>query len=217
MEEFSKAFEEYLASDYHKRNHAGLKEDGAEVPTPEYVFLNAKRYQKATPPIEYAITLLGKCDTRTVYSYGVRIDNITYSSEELAKYIGEKITVRYYKQNMGFICCYTLSGEHICNAYTAEKLKPLAPMGDISLTEHLKSQKRQIRQMKADREALKMPFEERELQVPELSDEPQKVIALPQDRQWNEQKKKERERQEKFTNEFMRRQAEKALRRIENL
>lgn len=217
MEEFTAAFEDYLAMDYHKRNHSGLKEDGAEVPTPEWVFLNEKRYQKAAPPIEYAITLLGQCTTRTVYSTGIRIENITYSSQELARFIGEKILVRYYKKNLGFVCCYTISGEHICNAYTAEKLNPLAEFGDETLTEHLKSQARQMRQMKADRNALKMPYEQRELQLPELSEEPQKVFAIPQDRQWSEQKKKERERQEQKTTEFMRKQAEKAFRRIENL
>lgn len=217
LEEFSAMFEKYLAEDYHKRNHSGLKEDGAKIPTPEWVFQNEKRYFKAAPPLEYAITLLGECDTRTVYNYGVRIENVTYSSEELARFIGEKILVRYYKKKMGFICCFTLSGEHICNAYTAERINPLADFGDTNLTEHLKAQKRQLRRMREDIAALRMPYEQRELQVPELSAEPQKVTALPQDRQWTEMKNKEREKFEQTTNEFMKRQAERAFSRIEKL
>ncbi len=215
--EFSEAFQRYLAEDYHIRKHSGLKEDGAKVPTPEWVFENEERYMKAAPPIEYAITLLGKCDTRTVYNYGVTIENITYSSEELARFIGEKILVRHYKKNLGFVCCFTISGEHICNAYTAERINPLAELGDETLTEHLKAQKRHEKRVKADISLLRMPYSEREMQVPELSEEPQKIIAIPQDRQWSERKKKEREKQEQKTNEFMRRQADKAFRRIENL
>ena len=68
-----------------------------------------------------------------------------------------------------------------------------------------------MRQVKEDKRALMMPYEQRELQLPELSEEPQKVFAIPTDRQWSEQKKKERERQEQKTTEFMRRQAEKAF------
>lgn len=217
IEEFSAMFETWLETDYHQRKHAGLKEDGETNPVPEYVFKHAERYIKPAPPMDYAITLLGECEVRSVHNYGIKVDGITYMSEELAQYIGEKITIRYHKKNLGFICCFTLSGEKICNAYTVDKINPLAELGDISLTEHLKMQKRQLKKTRQDIEALRMPYEQRELQLPELSDEPQKVVAIPQDKQYLENKRKEIEKKERIENEFMKAQAQKALSRIRKL
>lgn len=217
MEEFAAMFETWLESEYHQRVHQGLKEDGAENPVPEWVFTHAERYMQAAPPMDYVITLLGKCEVRAVHNYGIKVDGETYMSEELARYIGEKITVRYYTKDMGFICCSTLDGIKICNAYPAKRINPLAELGDESLTEHLKMQKRQLKRARDDVKRLSMPFAQRELQLPELSNEPQKVVAIPQDRQYIENKKQEREKKERYQNEFMKRQAEKAFRRIENL
>lgn len=217
MEEFAAMFETWLETEYHQRPHEGLKEDGENNPVPEYVFTHSERYMQAAPPMDYAITLLGKCEVRSVHNYGIKVEGQTYMSEALAKYIGEKITVRYYTKGMGFICCSTLDGIKICNAYPAEKINPLAEQGDETLTGHLKMQKRQLKRAREDIKLLAMPFAQRELQLPELSDEPPKVVAVPQDRQYTENKKRESEKKQRYKNEFMQRQAEKAFRRIENL
>lgn len=214
--------EEYINA-YHNKPHRGLKEQGEPTPTPFAVWENAQRYKKAAPPIEYTYTLLGRSEERIVYNIGVKLNNRTYMSEELAKYIGERVIIRYQEQDMSKVICCTFDGKFICTAHTYEKLKPLAEYDDEILNEHIKSQRRQYRAVKEEIEKMQTPYEMRGVKAPELSGIPQKVTAMPSETDWEKKaaalqgdtkaKKKSAESPRKM-NEFMKKQAEKAFERI---
>lgn len=149
-------------------------------------------------------------------------------SEELAAYIGEKVTVRVKEGDVNTVICYTAEGHIIGKAYRTEELNPIADRDDDRLNEHIKSQKRQLRRTREDIEALRTPYEEREqLILPALTGEDAKVVSFVDDRQYAEElsakadkevkrkKKSGKERQE--INEFMRTQADKAFERLKRL
>ena len=223
MEAFASMFEVWLDK-YHHKKHEGLEKQGEEKPTPYDVFINAERYEKAAPPLEYAVSMLGQRIVRTVKNYGVDVNGIQYFNEELNRYMGEKITVRYTKYDSNYICCQTLNGEKICTAYRLEKLHPLADYEDETMVNHVKTQKRQLKRVKDDIAKLSTPYIQRELELPELADMPDRVVSIPQDSEYrkrmknifNEQenKKNEKKKQKQELNEFMKRQGEKAFRNI---
>lgn len=220
LDEFSEMFEVYINDVYHMKNHSGLKKQGEPKPIPIEVYKNAERYYKAAPPFEYALSLLGKSEERTVSNVGIYINNTTYSHEELGGYVGEKVIVRYNENDLESIMVYNKDGRQICRAYTAEKLNPIADKNDEVLTEHLKAQKRQYRNAKEIITEMRVPYAERGLCLPELENAVQKTVALPQDKQFAEVLKKRAavaKKNEKKTiadNDFMKSQAIKAFERI---
>lgn len=220
LDEFSEMFDVYINDVYHMKNHSGLKKQGEPKPIPIEVYKNAERYIKAAPPFEYALSLLGKSEERTVSNVGIYINNITYSHEELGGYVGEKVIVRYNLNDLESIMVYSTDGRQICRAYTAEKLNPTADKDDAVLTEHLKAQKRQYRKAKELIAEMKIPYAERGLHLPELENAPQKIVSLPQDRQFGEvlEKRaviaKKNEKKTTVDNDFMKSQAMKAFERI---
>ncbi len=224
MEAFASMFEVWLEEDYHHKIHEGLKKQKEEKPTPYDVFISAERYTKAAPPIEYAISMLGAKVIRLVKNYGIDVNGMEYFNEELSRYVGEKIIVRYTKYDDEYVCCQTLEGEKICTAYKLQKLSPLAEHEDDRLIEHIKTQRRQLKRVKDDIDKLSIPYVQRELVVPELCDIPDKVVSIPQDNNYrdrvkaiyneNKNKSDEKKKQKQELNDFMRKQAEKAFKKI---
>ena len=202
---------------YHNKPHGGLKEQGEPVPTPFAVWENAERYRRAAPPIEYAYTLLGKSEERIVYNIGVKLNNQTFMSEDLAKYIGERIIIRYQEQDMSRVICCTIDGKYICTAYTYDKLNPLAEHDDETLNTHIKSQRRQFRAVKEEIKKMQTPYAMREMEAPAVDSAPQKVVSMPPEQDWEKKanavlNKPKEDKTE--INEFMKKQAEKAFERI---
>lgn len=221
MDEFAAMFESYLER-YHSKVHGGLVEQHEPNPRPAKVYENAEKYDKPAPPLEYALSLLGTTVTRTVYATGIELDKRQYMSEELAAYIGEKVTVRVKDYGLKTVVCYTEDGHLIGNAYTYDKLDPIAEGDDEALVEHIKSQRRQLGSTKENISELRTPYNER-IALPELTGSDAKTVAMVQDKQYSEaiskrtkpRTKPKKEAQE--LNDFMRSQAQKAIERIEGM
>lgn len=222
IEEFSQKFEAWLHDEYHNKAHGGLKKQGESWDTPYEVFTNAEKYYKAAPPLEYSLSLIGMKETRTVYSYGINVNGVEYFHENLCKYRGEKIIVRYTRYNDEYVCCQTPDGEQICTAYKLTKLNPLAEEDDEILTDHIKTQRRQYRRVRDDISRLQMPYMEREMQTAEAAVNADKVVSIPEDTAYKEKMKQlaqsknneENEKKEHNLSEFLRKQGEKALKQI---
>lgn len=219
IEAFSEMFEVYL-SDYHEKVHSTLKADGEEIPTPHGVWDNAERYFKAAPPIEYALSLIGKSCERRVYNTGIRLNNTLYFHELLGGYIDDSVIVRYTDGIEGVKVYRKDNGMKICDAYPVEKLNPLADADDELLMQHLKAQKRQLRRVRDDVRELSRTYEERSLQLPELEDKRPDIVSIPQDKEWREEAIKNSEKRKKEVKreqtDYMRRLADEAFDMIRN-
>lgn len=224
MDEFSAMFEGYINEIYHVKKHSGLEAQNEEKPVPIWVYQNAERYFKAAPPIEYALSLLGKSAERNVYNIGIELAGQTYIHEELGAYVGEKVLCRWREDDMSFITVFDREGRQICRAYPAEKLNPLAERDDEALEEHIHMQRRQLRRAKEEIKELQTPYAQRGLQLPEIDAGVQKVVSLPTDKQYlrrsaeraksQQTRKKESNREIMAQNEFIKQQANKAFERL---
>lgn len=221
MDEFAAMFESYIEQ-YHERVHSGLTAQKEQNPRPARVYENAEKYDKPAPPLEYALSLLGTTVTRTVYTTGIELDKRQYMSEALAAYIGERVTVRVKDYDLRTVVCYTEDGHLIGNAYTYDKLNPIAEKDDEALSEHIKSQRRQLRTTRESISELRMPYDER-IALPELTGKTSKTVAMVQDKQYSEavaertKSRTEPKKEPQELNDFMRSQAQKAIERIEGM
>ena len=217
---FAAEFESWLDR-YHNNIHSGLRDQGEPNPRPIEVFLNAERYQKAAPPYEYAVSLLGKVEERRVSSVGIQIRGRLYSSPELGRYMGEKVTVRYNESDIECVCVYnTETGKRICRAYTYDYAHADAELDDENMIRHFKEQSHQLKQAKTELMKLRRSYDD--VITPELADAPDKVIALPQDEQYrinalerNTVKKSPEKKQEQ--SDFVKRQAAKVYEQLAKL
>jgi len=226
LEAFSSMFEVWL-EDYHNSEHDGLRKQGEKIPIPYEVFINAERYIKAAPPLDYCIAMLGQKEIRTVYNYGINVGGIEYFSEDLNRYQGEKIIVRYTRYNKEYVSCQTMDGKQICIAYQLQKLNPLAEYDDEALNEHIRTQNRQLRRVRDDIQRLQTPYIEREMQTSEQLENADKVVSIPQDQAYRERikeaarrikngesKNQNDEKKQQGLSDFLRKQGETALRKI---
>ncbi len=222
MDEFAEMFSAYLEK-YHMTKHSGLQKQREPSPYPIKVYENAKRYERAAPPLEYALMLLGTTVERRVYNTGLEFSGRSFMSEDLARYIGEKVTVRYQEEMPNMVKCWASDGSFIGEAYSYDKLSMRAEGDDEKLMEHILSQKRQLRGVREDIDNLRRSLAERSAQeaYPEISNMPQKVVSLPQDTQYLEEAKRVQDARKQVKkpkrepiNDFMRQQAEKALERL---
>lgn len=224
MDEFSAMFEMYINDIYHQKNHSGLSAQNEKKPVPIWVYQNAERYFKAAPPIEYALSLLGRSAERNVYNIGIELMGQTYIHEELGAYVGERVLCRWRDDDDSFITVFDKEGRQICRAYPAEKMNPLAERDDEALEEHIHMQRRQLRKAKEDIKQLQTPYAERGLQLPEIDTGEQKVVSLPTDRQYRQRveersktqqtRKRESNKEIMVQNEFIKQQAAKAFERL---
>lgn len=221
LTEFTAEFEKWLDR-YHNKVHSGLKDQGEPEPTPYKVFMNAPRYEKAAPPYEYALTMLGKCEERRVTNVGINVNGLLYSNSELGRYINERVTVRYHDIDKSFICVYnSVSGELICRAYTYEymPINSAAEEDAAARLKHYKEQSHQLKQTREDLERLKAGYE-KGMCLPGLSDAPQRVVAIPQDSQFVARAiraAEEPKRARYENNDFIKGQAAKAIERLKKL
>lgn len=191
IEEFSELFNKWLMEVYHTRKHSGLKKQKEPVPVPIEVYKNADRYYKAAPPMEYAETQLMKIDEATVYGTGIRRFGVDYTHERLGQFINnQKVMIRYNPDDMSKIYVYDLEGKKICEAVAHELIQIAPKLNSKQLEEHMRIQRRQLRETKDDLKYLQMSYEERMAAkekiniMPELKSDNPKIVSLPEDKEY---------------------------------
>lgn len=226
IEEFADRFEYWNLEVYSKRKHSGLKEQKEKYQTPAEVYLNEDRYMKPAPPIEYLERLAMVKVHKKVYATGIKLLGCEYMHEALYPYINaaKGVTVRYNSKDVRTINVYDVKTDKlICRAENAALLNPLAPIGDKSLEAHIKKQKRQEKWAKEIIRQAQIPYEERMADIeniekavilPELSVEKQKVVAMPSNANYIEEKQ---EQEEAEKNEWLRKQAESVLNELRKI
>jgi putative transposase len=214
FDEFAAEFEKYVNQEYHQRQHDGLKKQGEPIPVPITVYTQAERYFKPAPPDEYMLSLLGQSEERLVNNVGIYLKNNTYTSEDLGRYVSQRVIVRYNARDLSSICVYDNDNKFICNAYKAELMHPLADSDSPKLLEHIKRQKRQLSAAKSNITEMQSAYVHG-LELPALSETERKTVAIPDDKQYKERitekaKKIEKKKRPELP-EFLRAQAEKAI------
>lgn len=226
IEEFTAAFERYINEEYHLGEHGGLKDQKEPSPIPLDVFMKAERYLKAAPPVEVSRLLLMECQERKVTGVGVQVLGKTFQHELLGPYIDQWVDIRYSLSDYEILHVYEKDGTKICEVRYEDGLDILARQGDERLEKHIREQNRQQRTVRGKAEYLATPFEERAqlkaermVLLPELSDEKQQVVSLPEDQKhrnmMKSSKKKAAARDER--NEYFDKQYEKAMAKLANL
>ena len=231
LDEFYALWNHWLNEKYMNKPHRGLKEQGEEYTTPYGCFQNAERYEKAAPPRSYAAMLLMKSEDARVTNQGIRRFGTIYYSHELCNYINEKVAIRYDSSDLTRIYVYDRNGKQICEAESQEMLLVAPRVDQKALTDHLKEQKRQIRE---DREIIRekqktlaercQEYEEADylsgtidLTVSNKSKKSiNKVITLPVDKQYSEKMLNKKDEIDDTDNYFSRK-AQDTLNEIKKL
>lgn len=152
MEEFFEKWSYWLRNIYMQKPHSGLKKQGEKYITPTECFENADRYEKPLPPKSYATTLMLKSERCYVRNVGIKMQGMTYMSDDLCDYIHEYVDVKYDPHDMGTVYIFQKERQ-VCEAY-AQELLVFASENSVeqkALKEHLRRQKMQI---KKDKEKL---------------------------------------------------------------
>ena len=225
LNEFYELWERWLHEVYHQRPHAGLKKQKEKWLTPLELFINAEeRYFKAPPPKSTATVLMMKQARVHVYNTSIRKFGQEYRSQELALHIGEKVNVRWNPEDMSHLYAYTLGDEWIGEVASQELLAytgSLASEAELKrLQKHAGMQKKQL---KADRERVdwyNTPYEQRQAGITKASGiaglmkenatPNPKVVAMPECKEPKRPSSTNR-------NSFFEKQAEKALKALEQL
>ncbi|GIO81238.1 hypothetical protein J6TS7_48480 [Paenibacillus dendritiformis] len=221
--------------EYHRSFHSGLKGQGDKWHTPLEVFWNADRYVKAPPPKSYATILMMKAERVLVRNIGIKKFGYEYRADELCHYIGDKVDIKWDPNDVTKLYVYTVDGQKICEAYSQELLLIAPKMPQKALEDHLKMQKRQLRQTMDDLTYYTTPLEERDPQYQgygndvagfifknEAEAAPKqntKLVALPDDQQFREElrSRKTAKAGKDDADDFYQRQAEKALAALRKL
>lgn len=158
---------------------------------------------KAPPPIDYAISLLMKGETRVVTNMGVRRTikgkEIWYTNSELTKYQGEKVEIKYFPEDITRVIAYDNKGKRICEALSYELLHIAPKLSEDALIEHIKEQKRQQsitrdtinyrRKDYEERSELDYKLAGKKMVAPKISNEGQKTVSFVNDNRYKEDKK----------------------------
>lgn len=201
IEEFYEAWSNWLANVYAKKVHRGLKDMHEDYTTPLSLYKNGEQYEKALPPKSYAVMMLMQAETARVYNYGIKKFNYTYTSQELAHFIGKTVNIKYDKDDVTKLYIFDLDGKMVCEALSQELLQIAPSVPQEALVDHIKAQKMQI---KRDREILQestTPLDERIAgaadanrivggMMIEGSGHKDKVIALPVTQEYKEEVKR---------------------------
>ena len=231
MEEFYEVWTHWKDEIYHKKEHLGLKRQKERYHTPIEVFMKAEeKYYKPAPPKSYASILMMKAERVHVYNIGIRKFGYEYRADELVDYIGEKVDIKYDPEDVTRLYVYTREGKKICEAVSQELLMIAPRVHQKALEEHIKMQKRQVKRDKERLEKYTTPFEERVVQYNEApsdvvgtvdlmikgkGNKNDKVIALPQDKQFaTELKDKKNRQKQEVENEFFNKKAQDALSKL---
>lgn len=231
IEEFYEIWTKWKNEVYHMKDHSGLKKQKEKYTKPIELFMNAEeKYYKPAPPKSYASILMMKAERVHVYNIGIRKFGYEYRAQELVDYIGEKVDIKWDAEDVTRLYVYTRDGKKICEAVSQELLMIAPRVQQKALEEHIKMQKRQI---KADMERLQeftTPFEERvakyndapsevigteDLMIKGKGKKDDKVVALPQDKQFGDDLKAKKQRQkQEIENEFFDKKAQDALSKL---
>ncbi|MBU5442050.1 Mu transposase C-terminal domain-containing protein [Paenibacillus sp. MSJ-34] len=221
--------------EYHRSFHSGLKEQGDKWHTPLEVFQNAERYVKAPPPKSYATVLMMKAERVLVRNVGIKKFGYEYRADELCHYIGDKVDIKWDANDVTKLYVYTVDGQKICEAYSQELLLIAPKMPQKALEDHMKMQKRQLRQTLDELTYYTTPLEERDPQYqgygndvagfifknenPATKQNASKLVALPDDQQYRDElrSKKTVKATNDDADDFYQRQAEKALAALRKL
>jgi transposase InsO family protein len=231
MEEFYDVWAKWRDEVYHKRQHSGLKRQKEKYLAPIELFMKAEdRYYKPAPPKSYASVLMMKAERVHVYNIGIRKFGYEYRAQELVDYIGEKVDIKWDTEDITRLYVYTREGKKICEAVSQELLMIAPRVQQKALEEHMKMQKRQLRNDMERLEEYTTPFEERVAQYNEAPGEvvgaadlmikgkgnkDNRVVALPQDKQFvSELKDKKSRQKQEFENEFFNKKAQDALSKL---
>lgn len=224
IESLAKRFQEWVTK-YHSRIHEGLKDQGEDVPTPIEVFEHAERYEKPAPPYSYAESLLMVAETRMVYTTGIRMFGcVDYYHEDLRPYKNSTVQVKYDPDDVSTILVYDKEGKKICEAASEELLQISPKSTQKALTEHIKSQRRELREVKDKIEYLQMPYDQRvdlseskRVISPETTAKNPKVVSIPEDKQFREGVKEQKSRDEYTPNEYYLKKADEYFAKLQNL
>ncbi len=225
MEEFFAEWEKWRDGHYHASPHEGLRDAGEKWLTPQEVFDNAPRYEKAAPPREYAAMLLMKADTARVTSQGINRFGTLYTDYELCFYKDKKVRIRWDIDDVSRLYVYDMDGHKICEAVSAQVLGFGEKCSQAALEKHMRDQKRQYRETVEKLEDFTTPYGER-LEQGRPSDavgridltvkaaRPPKVVALPSDREYRAEAAAGRKKRNAAGDEFLSSKADSALSRL---
>ena len=76
MDEFYKAWTNWLHNFYMVKQSSALKRQGEKYTTPKSCFENEDKYFKAVPPKSFATILMMKSERKFVYNVGVKLGGI---------------------------------------------------------------------------------------------------------------------------------------------
>ena len=233
MEEFYELWTKWKNEKYHVREHRGLKDAREKYLKPIELFEKAERYYKASPPREYAAILLMKADTALVRNQGIIKFGTLYMDYELCHYIGETVNIKWDIDDVTKLYVFTKEGKKICEAVSPELLQIAPRVPQAALEEHIRKQKKQLRETAEKLEEFRTPFELRtqndgtpavvggvDLTVKAKRNE--KLIQLPNDKEFREEVKagsisKKQKQHKDSDDEFFNQKAQSALERLRAL
>lgn len=227
MEEFYGLWAKWKDEVYHRREHSGLKRQGEKYKVPIELFMKSEdRYYKPAPPKSYASILMMKAESVHVYNIGIRKFGYEYRAQELCDYIGEKVDIKYDPEDVTRLYIYTKEGKKICEAVSQELLQIAPRVTQKALEEHKKMQNTQFGNDRERLEDYGTPYEQRcgvpgdvigalDLMAKGKND---KVVTLPQDKQFTSELKDRKNKQKQDTgDEFFSKKAQGALSKLRQL
>lgn len=225
MEEFYQKWQEWLEK-YNRSKHKGLNAE--QWKTPNEVFANAERYEKAAPPKSYATMLMMKSGRSYVYQTGINKFGYDYMSDELCDYIDKTVDIKYDPLDLSTIYVFDSNGRKICEAYSQELLQITDKVTEPTLN-HIKRQKRQVKKDLLRAEDATRPVEEInkdfigfnpvtggiELTISGPGRKKAKVVSMPQDRTYTQNSSMRNINDEDHVeSDYMARNAENALKKL---
>lgn len=234
MEEFYEYWTKWKNEVYHKREHSSLRKDREKYITPIELFEKADRYYKASPPREYAATLLLKAENALVHNQGIFKFSTLYTAYELCHYVEQKVNIKWDIDDVTKLYVFDRNGKKICEAVSAELLQIAPRVPQAALEEHIRKQKKQVRETTEDLAWYQTPYEFRvqdEQGTPAVvggadltikAKRNDKLIQLPNDKEFRQEVKagsisKKQKQHKDSDDEFYSKKAQSALERLRAL
>ena len=234
MEQFYERWSIWL-KEYHNSVHSGLKTQKEKYTKPLELFMNAEnKYYKPAPPRTYASMLMMKAESVRVYNLGIKKFGFEYRSDDLTRYHEEKVDIKYDPEDLTKLYVYTKEGKFICEALSQELLMIAPRVSQKALEEHLKMQKRQLKNDRDDLNEIKEEFEKLIYQYDSFKGEVvggieltvkasnskaiDNVVAFPRDNQYSStMKDKKNKKSQDDADEFFNKKAQDALSKLRTL
>lgn len=234
LEEFYEVWSKWLSEQYHKSVHSTLKAAKEKYQTPYDLFMNCEdKYYKPAPPKSYAAILMMKSENVLVRNIGIKKFGQEYSSEELNKYLGQKVSIKYDPDDITRLYVYSLEGVKLCEAYAQELLRFAPRVTQDALTKHMEAQNSQIKSDRLEINQSEAEFKELieqynnytegtagfdQLTILNKPSKSNKVLALPQSKAYkSELQDKKKKQQAEIENDYLLKQSDKALQVLRNL